>query len=62
MNGKFIDNGQSEHYQHFFVVKDQKPFPDFDAKLDNPTNQEFMRYDYVDGMKLCTVAKLNITG
>lgn len=48
MNGKFIDNGQSEHYQHFFVVKDQKPFPNFDAKLDNPTNQEFMRYDYVD--------------
>ena len=48
MNGQFIDNGKSEHYQHFFVVKDQKPFPNFDARLDNPTNQEFMRYDYVD--------------
>lgn len=48
MNGEFIENGKSNHYQHFFVVKDQKAFADFDKKLDNPANHEFMRYDYVD--------------
>lgn len=48
INGQFIENGKSDHYQHFFVIKNQKAFSDFDQKLDNPTNKEFMRYDYVD--------------
>ncbi|GAB6976622.1 hypothetical protein [Prevotella falsenii] len=48
INGEFIENGKSDHYQHFFVVESQKAFPDFDKKLDNPGNHEFMRYDYVD--------------
>lgn len=48
INGQFIENGKSDHYQHFFVVENQKAFPDFDKKLDNPANHEFMRYDYID--------------
>lgn len=48
INGKFIEKGQDQKYQHFFVVKDLKALSDFDAALDNPKKHEFVRYDYVD--------------
>lgn len=48
LNGEFIDGGKSAHYQHFFVIKNQKNLSLFDEAIDNAAGTDFMRYDYID--------------
>lgn len=48
ITAEMVANGKEDKLQHFFVPEDVKPLNDFDKNIDNPNNNDFFRYDYID--------------